>query len=98
MQPANINTPTTDKLANALILSGAVIETTQQFRNLRTGGSVAVDVGTGLSAFSDAATAFAAFGDTTLQVGNAATELYGALFDFKVGRGLRTRKQMQEAF
>jgi hypothetical protein len=90
-----IDTATTDRTASQSVPSGAAIETTQQFRNLRTGGSLAVDVGSGLSAFSAAATAFSAFGDTTLTVGSG---LYGALFELKVGRGLRTLKQMQEAF
>jgi hypothetical protein len=88
-----IDTATTDRTASQSVPSGAAIETTQQFRNLRTGGSLAVDVGSGLSAFSAAATAFSAFGDTTLTVGSG---LYGALFELKVGRGLRTIRQMRE--
>jgi hypothetical protein len=92
---AQIDTATTDRTANQSVPSGAAIETTQQFRNLNTGGSLAVDVGSGLSAFSAAATAFSAFGDTTLTIGSG---FYGALFDLKVGRGLRTMKQMRESF
>lgn len=87
--------------AEQSIPSGAVLEALSQVRNLNTGGSVAIDVGSGLTAFSGADTAFSAFGDTTLLVGKdgaATSELFTALFELKIARGLRTFKQMQEAF
>lgn len=92
---ATIDTVTTDQVTSVNIPSGAVLENLAQYRNLRTGGSAAVDVGSGLSAFSGAATAFSAYANTTLNVGSS---LFGALFDLKIARGLRTMKQMQEAF
>ena len=98
---ADIDTATTDGSATQSIPTGAVLEMSAQHRNLRSGGSVAVDVGSGLSAFSSPdASAFSAFGDTTTSIGagGGLGDMFGALFELKVARGLRTMKQMQEAF
>ena len=95
-----VDTATTDATKSLAVPSGTVIEVSAQYRDLRTGGATAVDVGSGLSAFVTGATAFSAFGDTTLNAGrfNTADAIYGALFDLKIARGLRTLKQMQESF
>ncbi len=93
---ANIDTATADAFANNSYpgAAGDVTEISAQFTGLRTGGSVTLDIGTGLGASGTGATAFSAFGDTTLTVGFSFTPL----FDLKVARGLRTMKQMREAF
>ncbi len=97
---AVVDTAGSDSTAVKAIPSGAVIEASAQFKNLRIGGQAAIDVGSGLGSFASAATAFSAWGDTTLNVGDIGGNdiLFGAVFELKVGRGLRTMKQMQEAF
>ncbi|MHC4715625.1 MAG: hypothetical protein ACYS5V_01530, partial [Planctomycetota bacterium] len=92
---AIINTAGVDASRTAAIPAGDALEVMGQYQALNAGGLVAIDVGSGLTAFSTAATAFSAFGDTTLTLG---TNLFSALFEVKITRGLRTFKQMQEAF
>jgi len=90
-----IDTPTTDATQTASIPAGTSLTTTWQFKNLTTGGSVAIDTGTGLSAFSSAATAFSAFGNQTLRIGGSGgDELYGGLMDLLIVRGLLSRDRM----
>ena len=96
-----VNTLTTDATVNRShpATTDETVEVAMQYRNLATGGSAAIDFGTGLGAFSSAATAFTAFADTTLLVGSGSSaDFFGALFELKIARGLRTHKQMQEAF
>ena len=94
-----IDTATTDVSKDLALIAGDTIEVLNQYRNLRTGGSVAIDVGSGLSTFSGAATGFSSFANSSLVVGEGTgTPLFGALFELKIDRGLRTLKQMQETF
>ncbi len=98
----NISSTIVDGVGNPnqtlAIPSGDVLEASVQYKNLRTGGQSAVDAGSGLTAFGTAAAGFAAYGDTTIDVGaaNGLNQLFGALFEVKIARGLRTFKQMQE--
>lgn len=91
-----IDTAGADSNVSSAILAGAEQIVTRQYKNLRTAGQVAVDVGGGLSAFASAADGFSAYGSQTLQVGRATSgqELYGVLLDLIIARGLRTRAEM----
>lgn len=88
-----IDTATTDQTVSAAIPAGNPV-VSFQFKNLTTGGQVAIDTGSGLSAFSSAATAFSAFSSQTVRIGRYDDELYGVLGDMVVARGLRTRAEM----
>ena len=93
-----INTATTDATASAALPADDPLELLAQYRNLRTGGGVAVDTGSGLGAFVDGATIFSAYANSVARIsGTTGFELYGAINELKVARGLRTLKQMQEA-
>lgn len=90
-----IDTATTDQSQTASIPAGTTLSVTWQFKNLTTGGQVAIDVGSGLSAFSSAATAFNAFGSQTLRIGGSGgDELAGGIMDLLIVRGLKSRTEM----
>lgn len=69
-----------------------------QFTAPLTGPKVALDVGSGYTALSNAATATPAFGSAVLRLGNVSgvstNQLYGVLLDFLLVRGLKTRQEM----
>jgi hypothetical protein len=88
-----IDTATTDQTQTAAIPAGNPT-VCFQFKNLTTGGQVALDVGSGMTAFSSAATAFSAFSSQTLRIGRYDDELYGVIGDMIVARGLFTRAEM----
>jgi len=88
-----IDTGTTDATQTTPIPAGNPVICIQ-YRNLTTGGSTALDVGSGMTAFSSAATAFSAFSSQTLRVGRYDDELYGVVGEMVVARGLRTRTEM----
>lgn len=88
-----IDTATTDATQTAAIPAGQPT-VSFQFKNLTTGGQVALDTGSGLTAFSSAATAFSAFSSQTLRIGRYDDELYGTIGDMIVARGLQTRADM----
>jgi hypothetical protein len=88
-----IDTATTDATQTAAIPAGNPT-VCFQFKNLTTGGQVALDVGSGLTAFSSAATAFSAFSSQTLRIGRYDDELYGVIGDLIVARGLFSRAEM----
>lgn len=87
-----IDTATTDATVSAAIPAGNPT-VLFQFKNLTTGGQVAIDTGSGLSAFSSAATAFSAFSSQTVRLGRYDDELYGVLGDIVVMRGLFSRTE-----
>jgi hypothetical protein len=87
-----IDTATTDQTQSAAIPAGNPT-VCFQFKNLTTGGQVALDVGSGMTAFSSAATAFSAFSSQTLRIGRYDDELYGVIGDMLVLRGLFTRAE-----
>ena len=71
-----------------------------QFANLAGGGTVAVDVGTGLSAPSSAASAASVLGSADVFIGgfsSAGNELGGGLIGLKIAAGLFTMTQMRGA-
>lgn len=77
--------------------SGTVLSFCAQYKNLLTGGQVALDVGSGFGAFSSAVTGFGSFGDQTIDVGRSSSNgvpFFGNLLDWIVVRGLLTREQM----
>lgn len=86
--------------ASAAMPSGRVIEVSAQIKSWRTGGQVAIDVGTGLSTFSTALpNPVAALGNADLFLGNAGTagfELDATLLVAKAAPGLRTHAEMQQ--
>jgi hypothetical protein len=88
-----IDTATTDRTVSAAIPAGNPT-VAFQFKNLTTGGQVAIDTGSGLSAFSSAATAFSAFSSQTVRLGRYDDELYGVIGDLIVARGLFSRSDM----
>jgi hypothetical protein len=93
---AQIDTAGTDATSTAAIPAGAVINVLAQFKNLTTGGQVALDVGSGLGAFSSPATGFAAFLNQQLLLGaSAGSELYGVLGDLIIARGLFTKAELE---
>lgn len=80
------------------IPAGASISICSQFRNLTsTGGITKLDVGSGYTADSSAATAFSAFGNQTLEIGMNTTShvLHGGLIDLIIARGLFTKAEME---
>lgn len=87
---ADIQTGAVNSFASRSILAGATINVVSQFKNLTTGGQVAMDVGAGQSSFGSAATAKTAFGAQTINVGRVGgvNYLYGVLLDLKFIRGL----------
>ena len=87
-----IDTATTDQTVSAAIPSGNP-SVLFQFKSLTTGGQVAMDTGSGLSAFSSAATAFSAFSSQTLRIGRYDDELFGTVGQLLVLRGLFTRAE-----
>jgi len=77
--------------------AGAEIRQVSQWKNLRTAGQTAQDVGSGYGAFTSAAVALAALFDQTLILGGdgaAGNEINGVLLDFIAARGLRTTAEM----
>lgn len=88
-----IDTATTDATQTTAIPAGNPTICIQ-YKNLTTGGQTALDVGSGLTAFSSAATAFSAFSSQTLRIGRYDDELYGVVGDMVVARGLFTRAEM----
>lgn len=99
---SQIDTATTDVNKDVSIPAGDPLELSVQYRKLRTGGETAIDTGTGLSTFGTGATAFAAFGDTVLAMGDHSSasgrSLFGAVIELKVDRRLSTLTEMQESF
>lgn len=71
-----------------------------QFAGLLTGGTVAIDVGSGLSVVSSAASAASALGSSNIYVGgfsSAGNEFGGGLIGVKLAAGLFTMQQMRVA-
>ena len=96
---SEVQTAGSDAIKTVSLPAGNLLEVTMQYRNVRISGETAIDPGTGLSTFATGATAFTAFGNTTLALGNhpstGGRKLFGALTELKVARGLFTFKQMQ---
>ena len=92
-----IDTSGTDaSTAAGAIPAGTELVYVSQYKNLATGGQVAHDVGSGLSSFSSAATAFVSFGNQVLsigKIGSGGEELFGGLIDLVVLRGLFSRAE-----
>lgn len=92
---ANLDTIGTDTTQTTVIPTGATLNVSAQFKNLLTGGQAALDVGSGLTAFSSAASGFTGFGNQTLRIGSpSGEEFYGVLLDLMIVRGLKTRQDM----
>ncbi len=79
--------------ATATIPAGAELQFISQHKNAGTLPAVAVDVGSGLTAFDTGAPLFTAFSNQTLQVGVNAP-LYGVVLDLVIARGLFTRQEL----
>jgi hypothetical protein len=78
---------------SSAIPSGSALVSSVQFKNLMTAPAAAVDVGSGLGAFSTGASAFSSFGAQTLYVGTISgggSELFGVLTRLKIAAGLQT--------
>jgi hypothetical protein len=89
----------TDVTVNAAIPAGNTLELAVQYRNLRTGGNVRLDVGSGFGGWSGNASAFTAFGDSTINIGNrlaASQYLHGGLIIVKVVAGLKTLTEARD--
>ena len=89
-----IDTATTDATQTTAIPAGQPTICIQ-YKNLTTAGQTALDVGSGFTAFSSAATGFSAFSSQTLRIGRYDDELYGVVGDILVARGLRTKAEME---
>lgn len=76
--------------AAANIPAGASLVFTSQHKNAATLPAVAVDVGSGLTAFDTGAVAFTAFANQTIRPSTPVVGLYGVLLDLMVLRGLFT--------
>ena len=87
-----IDTATNDSNFSSAILAGTQQVIGWQFKNLLTGGQVAVDVGAGLGAFASAASPFSAYGNQTINIGSigAGLEFYGNLIELMFVRDLHT--------
>jgi hypothetical protein len=92
---ALIRTASGDITATQAVPAGNPIRMSAQFKNLATGGQVALDVGAGLSAFSGAAVAFSAWGNQTLQLGLVDSHLCGEVVEILIARGLQTFTDME---
>ena len=88
-----IDTATTDATQTTPIPAGQPTICIQ-YKNLTTGGQTALDVGSGMTAFSSVATAFSAFSSQTMRVGRYDDELYGVVGDLVIARGLFSRAEM----
>lgn len=93
---AEIRGTTANVTATSNIPSGTPIIITAQFKNLRTAGQAAIDVGSGLSAFTSSAGPISAWGDQLMRVGAGLTTniLCGMLCDLMFMRGLKSRQTM----
>jgi len=87
--------------AEAAMPAGSVLALAWQWRNLSTGGSVRLDVGSGFGAWSSACAAITALGSGALTLGDAAhTSGVGAatgLCQVRLWPGHKTRAQLVEA-
>lgn len=88
-----IDTATTDATQTTAIPAGNPT-VCFQFKNLTTGGQVALDTGSGYTAFSSAATGFSAFSSQVARIGRYDDELYGVIGDLIVARGQQSRADM----
>jgi hypothetical protein len=90
-----INANPTDSLGELSFPTGTSLSSTAQFKNLQTGGQVAVDVGSGLGSFASAATAFSAFGNQTVSLSiSTGGEPFLTIFNIKARQGLNTLASM----
>lgn len=89
---AYLDDVTGDADASHAIPAGTVINHVARYTNLRTGGTVTLESGTGTTSAGPATPGFTAFANQTLRVGSlsAGQELYAVLLDLMVLRGLRT--------
>jgi len=88
-----IDTATTDATQTTAIPAGQPTICVQ-YKNLTTGGQTALDVGSGFTAFSSAATAFSAFSSQVLRVGRYDDELFGVVGELIIARGLFSRAEL----
>lgn len=90
-----IRTTAGDSVRTVAIPAGAEIRVLSQFRNLDTDPETAIDVGSGLGAFSTgAASPFTSFGTQRLTL-RGDGDPYGNLLELIVARGLFTKAEME---
>lgn len=81
--------------ATATIPVGAELRIAAKFQFPTAGAKVAIDVGSGYTAFSQGADPVTTFGNQTLRVGTApGFQLYGVLLDLIIARGLYSLQRM----
>jgi len=81
--------------ASAALPAGASFQFISQHKSAATLPAVAVDVGSGLTAFDTGAAAYTAYFTQSLRIGGpSAASLSGVLLDLLICRGLRTRQEM----
>jgi hypothetical protein len=93
-----VDTVGTDPESSTAIPSTATFEMIAQYKEFSTGPKVAVDSGSGLTAFSAAASSpLTTIGDTTVYIGQNGSELNpfcGAIQSIRVATGLKTIAEM----